>query len=449
MHDVIVIGAGFAGLSAAVRLADQGARVLVLEARALLGGRATSHRDARTGELVDNGQHVLFGCYRETFAFLRTIGAADNIRLDRTLSVGIVDRQGRRSRLTCPSLPAPWHLLAGVLEWEALPWRDRLAVLQLARPIEAARRRLRRGHGAATASPGETVENWLVVNGQSARLRELLWEPLALAALNQSPREAAAPPFVRVLAELFGDDPVDSAIGVPVKPLTEAYADPAVEFIRRRGGDVRTSAAAVVDISNGVVSRVRSRNESFTAGAVVAAVAWHALSELFDPAPAVETALGAAVAAARAMRASPIVTVNLWFDRPITDVPFLGLPGRHFQWVFDKRALFGGRASHLSLVSSGARDIFRLSNDELIALAVSEINEALPHARAAEIEHASAVREPFASFSLAPGQPVRPKTRTAVAGLFLAGDWIDTGLPGTIESAVVSGHDAAREVSAG
>ena len=118
--DVVVVGAGFAGLSAAVRLTRRGARVLVLEARSRLGGRATAFADSVTGELVDNGQHVLLGCYRETFAFLEAIGATDNVRLQPQLSVTMIDRAGRRSRLACPPLPAPWHLLAGLFEWDAL-----------------------------------------------------------------------------------------------------------------------------------------------------------------------------------------------------------------------------------------------------------------------------------------------------------------------------------------
>src|SRR5207244_12168927 len=108
----IVVGAGFAGLSAAVRLARDGARVLVLEARSRLGGRATAFADRETGELVDNGQHVLMGCYTETFAFLRDIGAVDNVALQRQLAVTMIDRPGRRSRLECPARPPPLPLLA-------------------------------------------------------------------------------------------------------------------------------------------------------------------------------------------------------------------------------------------------------------------------------------------------------------------------------------------------
>ena len=146
------------------------------------------------------------------------------------------------------------------------------------------------------------------------------------------------------------------------------------------------------------------------------------------------------------MSSSPIATVNLWFDRPVLDEPFVGLPGRAMQWVFDKRDVFGGSASHLSLVSSGADRLVSMSNDQLIAAAHTELLEALPAVRPARLLRSTVVRERHATFSLAPGQPARPATATGVRGLFLAGDWIDTGLPATIESAVRSGHRAAEAV---
>ncbi len=442
-----MIGAGFAGLSAATLLAERGLRVLVLEARPTLGGRATAFTDPVTGERVDNGQHVLFGCYRETLRFLRRVGAEWNVSVHRSLAIDVVDRRGVASRLRCPALPAPLHLLAGVMTWKALGWHDRWSVLQMHKAIAFAR-----GRSGMPPHRMENVRQWLERHAQTPRVIELLWEPLAVAALNQSIDVAAAAPFARVLALLLGNEPRDSALALPVKPLDEMYARPARIFIEQHGGTVRTGIPAAVicteslyRVKGSTPQRVivRTRNEKFTAPAVVCTVPWFALPDtLIDPTPG----LAPVVHAAQHTAASPIVTVNLWFDKVVTDRTFVGLPGRTFQWVFDKRTVFGGDASHLSLVSSGAESVVARTNQQLIDLAVEELTAALPAAQSATVVRAVVVREKRATFSVAPGQPQRPSMRTDVPGLFLAGDWIDTGLPATIEGAVISGHAAADAV---
>lgn len=446
LFDVIVVGAGFAGLSAAATLAADGARVLVLEARPQLGGRATAFTDRETGELVDNGQHVLFGCYRETFRFLRLVGADANVRMQPSLELVCYDASARRSVLRCPRLPPPLHLLAGVLGWGAIPWTDRLAALRVAAPIMRARRQLETRTTVAVEPAGATVQQWLDHHRQGGVLQEWLWHPLAVAALNQLPQHAAAAPFVRVLAEMFAPDASSASVVLPTRPLHEMYAEPARRFIAARGGEVRTSALARLAVTRGAVDHVDVRGERFAAPRVIVAVPWFGLRTLFGPAAPPE--LAPVLSAAAAMEPMPIVTVNLWYDRAIMDEAFVGLPGRTMQWVFDKRLAFGGNASHLSLVSSGATDIVAMRNDELAALAAREVESSLPGARGAAPVRATVVREKQATFSLAPGQPARPGLRTAIGNLFLAGDWTDTGLPATIEGAVVSGHRAAAAVKA-
>jgi squalene-associated FAD-dependent desaturase len=439
-YDAIVVGGGFAGLSAAVRLASLGARVLVLEAKARLGGRATSFVDRDSGEVVDNGQHVLIGCYADTFRFLDDIGASGNVRLQPQLAATMIDRRGRRSRLVCPALPSPLHLVAGVLDWDGISWRDRLSVFAMAAPLRLARRSLAPGSTLQAASPGETVENFLLHHGQSARMCEMLWNPLALAACNQRPELAAAPTFVRVLAEMFGADARGAAIALPIKPLHEMYAEPARAYLTSRGSEVRTGAAAKVKTDAEAVIGVEAGGETWPADRVISAVPWFALAGLFDPVP---RPLVEVIDRAARMESSPIVTVNLWLDRRVLDEPFVGLPGRVMQWVFDKGAIFGEAASHIATVTSGASSILERSNDDLVALAMDELAAALPAARDARVLRAGVVREPHATFSLAPGQPARPRAETPLRGFYLAGDWIDTGLPATIESAVRSGHRAA------
>ena len=445
---VVIIGAGCAGLSAAAMLAEAGLHVRVLESRPRLGGRATAFADRVTGELVDNGQHVLFGCYRETLTFLDRIGARENLRAQPTLSVPFIDRSGRRSVLACPALPSPLHLLAGILRWDAMPLTQRLPALRIARPLRAARRALAHTGHVTAAMNGRgadlTVSQWLRAHGQSDALTEWLWEPLAVAALNQSPDEARAEPFVRVLAEMFGPDASASALLLPTRPLHEMYAEPARLFIEHHGGEVRTNATAKIVTDQERVLGVDVRGEYIEATHVISTVPWTSIRTLFaEPVPG---ALAGLIAGAAAMQSEAIVTVNLWYDRQVMDDPFVGLPGRSMQWVFEKRLTFGRDASHLSLVASGANVLAAEHTEDVIARAAAEVAEAIPGARAASLLRATVVREKHATFSLAAGQPPRPPTRTAIKGLLLAGDWTDTDLPGTIESAVVSGHRAAHVI---
>ncbi|MGQ0735237.1 MAG: hydroxysqualene dehydroxylase HpnE [Acidobacteriota bacterium] len=439
MAPVVVIGGGFSGLAAATALADAGLVVRLFEARPALGGRAATFRDPVTDEPIDNGQHVLAGCYVETLRFLRRIGTDRSLHRPSALRVPMIDERGRHSVLTLPPLPAPLNLLAGVLAWEAVSWPERLSILRLA----GALRPLAPGSPAGLAAAGEageTVRQWLVRHGQSPRLCRLLWEPLALATLNQSVDQAGASAFLAVITRMFGPEPDSSALLLPAVSLGDLYARPAAAYLQQRGSSVTTGAPARVVVEQGRVVGVRVREEMTPASVVIAAVPWFALRDVFDEVP---RELETTVDDASRLDCSPIVTVNLWFDRDVMDEPFIGLPGRTFQWAFDRRRLTGPAASHISMVSSGAVAICAGANPDLIATAVRDLGSAIPAAQPSALRHASVVRERRATFSLAPGASRRPRTETPIPGLLLAGDWIDTGLPATIESAVLAGHRAA------
>ena len=442
--DVIVVGGGCAGFSAATALAERGARVLVLEARPGLGGRATAFTDPGTGERVDNGQHILMGCYTDTLEFLGRIGAADRVRWQSGLKVSMIDRQGRESTLALPSLPSPLHFLAGVMAWDALSWSERFSVLRAGSAL--------RSNGSGTFKTGGdkpsglSVRQWLTELGQAPRLCEVFWEPLALAALNQSIDQAEATSFKRVLERVFGPDPSCAALVMPAVPLDELYAEPSRRWLLDRGGEVRVQSPAQVVVDAGRVRGVQVRDEMIGAPIVISTVPWYSFHSLFAIVPPElrQTATNAA-----ALNSLPIVTVNLWFDDAVMREPLIGLPGRNFQWVFDRRAIVGGDASHLSLISSGAETIVALSNEALVRMALEEIRDALPAVRGARFRKGLAVRERRSTFSLAADAPPRPQTETAIAGFLMAGDWIDTGLPATIESAVISGHRASAIAAEG
>jgi zeta-carotene desaturase len=155
-------------------------------------------------------------------------------------------------------------------------------------------------------------------------------------------------------------------------------------------------------------------------------------------------------AAALALRPAPIISINLWFDGPITQLEFAGLRGTTLQWLFDKSRILNAKDHYVSLVLSGAHEHISRSKEELLAIAMRELGEMLPAVGKAKLLHSLVIKERFATFSPSPeAEPLRPPARTPIRGLFLAGDWTATGLPATIEGAVQSGYTAAKEIMQG
>lgn len=435
-HDspVVVIGGGFAGIAAAVALVKAGYAVRLVEARARLGGRASTLIDRTTGEPVDNGQHVLFGCYRDTLALVDDLGRRDALMVQPALHVPFIGPDGIRRDLRCADLPAPFNLAAGLMRWSALDMRDRAAAVRLALAV-----RLGRG----LPRPEETVNDWLARMGQTRRVRGWLWEPLAIAALNEPPASAAAEMFAPVLRELLTGGRRSASLALPRVPLGELYAEPAQRYLAARGSSVHLGRPARITIDRGRFL-VRAGDARWTARAVIAAVPWHTFGALFEP--AVPEALASIAASAAAMRPVPIVTVNIWYDRPVLDTPFVGLVGRTAQWVFDRAALAGPASSHVSVITSAAASLSERDDRAIVELISGDLRASLPAAAAARVLGATVVREKQATFSVRPGSPARPVERTPLQGFFLAGDWLKTGLPGTIEGAVRSGNRAATEL---
>jgi len=431
---VVVIGAGFAGFAAAVALAAREARVTVLEARRTAGGRAGSFPDPETGETVDNGQHLFMACYRDTRLFLKRLGSLPLLKFQRRLGITWLE-PGRRVRLSCPPLPAPFHLLAGTFMMKGLTMADRKALLAAAGPL----RRLAHSNGHDLSRI--TVTRWLDDMGQTERLRRYLWHPLAIAALNASPDRAPASLLAHVLDEAFLHGQGDSALGYATVGLSALYVEQSRRCIESRGGVLRCGALVSGLVTHGASVRgVTLRDgETVEADAVVCA------------APPDDAArLGVPVDGLARFESSPILSVNLWYDRPLAsfaDFDFAGVIGRDVQWLFNKQRILEGRATHLAAVISAADDHVKRSNDDLARMAADDVRACLPAARGARVTRSVVVRERTATMSpTVETESLRPGQATPLANLHLAGDWTMRGMPATIEAAVRSGHLCADRI---
>lgn len=440
---VLIIGGGFAGLAAAVDLAERGVPLLLLERRAFLGGRAYSFTDKTSGDTIDNGQHLMMGCYHATLDFLGKIGARGKLKLQANPQVDFLTTTGH-ARFKCPALPAPLHLLAGLAKLQTIGWKDRLNALRVGME-------LRRLNGNRARLSEISVREWLTELGQTARMQERFWDLLALATLNEQPDIASADMFARVLEEAFLRTKADSTMVISRVGLSDLYTHDARAYIEARAGEVRLNADVTqIEFAEGRATAVVLRSgERIEAETIISAVPYFALRRMIAP-EIIEA--HPSLRHLHQFKSAPIVSINLWYDAPVTDLEFVGLLDARIEWVFNKNAIAGEtdkRRQHLALVISGAHRVGVLPKEELIRLAVSEMQRFFPAARGQAPTHAFVVREQEATISHTVGTArLRPRQQTEFENFFLAGDWTDTNLPATIESAVQSGQECARAILA-
>ena len=433
---VLIIGGGFAGLAAAVSLSEAGDDVVLIERRKHLGGRACSFLDAKTGDIVDNGQHLFMACYRNTISFLSKIGTIDRLEFQPAPRVDFLDRENGFTTFACPPLPAPLHAIFAIFRMKGLTVGDKLRSLKVGRALGRKN----------DPRQDQTVSGWLRTLGQSRRIRDRFWNPMTTATLNESPDLASAGMLSKVLEQSFGGGFADSRLGFSTVGLSQLYTSAARRFVESRGGEVRTGAEVhrlVVD--SDLVSRCELKSgELLKADCFISAVPPSALGRLLP-----HEARSRYFPELPALTSSPIVSMNLWFDRPVIKRQFVALLGTQIQWLFNRDLIcHSGRAlNHIAIVISAAYQYVDWTRDDLVAMALSELEELIPEVRGAKLLHSRVVKEREATIShTVESDRIRPPALTRVRNLILAGDWTDTGLPATIESAVISGRRAAEVV---
>ena len=398
---VAVVGGGLAGLTAALELVDAGVEVTVHEGRPTLGG-AVQTLPAREGDPEpppDNGQHIALGCFTEYLRFLDRVGEGGSYLRTR-LALPVLAEDGALSAIK-PSLP-------GLLSYAHVPLRDRLRI-----PVVAARCR------RAKPRTGETFGSVLRRLGASDAAVDRFWDVFIRPALNLRADEVDAEAGLFTVRTALLGPRGNADLVLPLKPLGWMHGDAAERTLRAAGATINPS------------ERIESLDD-VDADAIVVAVPPHESARLLgEPDPGLED--------------SPIVSVHLWFDRPLLTSPLVALLGSDAHWVFDRGALTGhrpGRGQYVTVVSSGAPELLEVRGRELVERIAGQLTERLG---AAELLWSRVSREPYATIALRPGV-ARPGVETNRPGVARAGAWTDTGWPATMESAVRSGRAAARFV---
>lgn len=435
---VTVIGAGVAGMSAACALAEAGLHVQLVERRSYLGGRASSYLHPGVNEVIDNCQHVLFGCCTNLVGFYRRIGVADRIYW--TSDMTMIEPGGRRSDLGPGWLPAPLHGLPKLLSAHAFSLADKLALARafavLMRPVPA--------------DSTESLGAWLRRNGQTQGALDRFWRLVIASALNAEIDSIAMPYAAKVIRELFMNSAFAGSMGMSRLPLSELYTG-VEQFIAQRGGSLRlnTNLEGAAWDEAARQWTIRTRTCELTSDFAIVALPFEATQNLLPHLPEAE---GKDKLARQIEQHEhwPICSVHLWFDRAITDLDHAVLLDREIHWMYNQSRLQTGRGGHyIELVVSATRAFAALPRDAAIQQALTELAEFFPLVKEAKLEKVALIKEVRATFGVPPGiDASRPTAVSPWPNLFLAGDWVQTGWPSTMESAARSGHLAAEALCA-
>ncbi|HEX3909371.1 MAG TPA: hydroxysqualene dehydroxylase HpnE [Solirubrobacteraceae bacterium] len=456
---VVVVGGGLAGITAALDCAEAGAQVTLVEVRRRLGGAAYSFE--RDGMRLDNGQHVFLRCCSAYRALLARLGSERHVTVQERLEIPVMSPGKPTVVLRRGTLPPPLHLAGALARYPHLKPAQRWSAALAARALSAI-------DPADPQNDRRTLGDWLKDLGQSERSLAALWDLIALPTLNLPAAEAslALGAFVFQQGLLASADAGD--IGFHVGTLAETIGDPAEVALAQAGVEYRLGwrASAVrrtdggfeVESATGRLDRAEEDDgeggyaegedgagaaggDGLSAEAVIVALPHARAAGLIEP------LLPETASAIAGLGSSPIVNLHVVYDRVVCEEPFAAGVDTPVQYLFDRSAAAGAPAGcqYLAVSLSGAEREMQLSVEALRERYLPAIEQLLPQARGAKVERFLATREHAATFRAAPGTAaLRPGSRTALAGLALAGTWTDTGWPATLESAVMSGHSAAR-----
>jgi squalene-associated FAD-dependent desaturase len=418
---VIVIGGGIAGLTAAAYLAKNKFKVTLLEASPKLGGRAYSFFDKETNTAIDNGQHILMGCYYDTLNFLSLIGATENFYFQKRLEVNFVKEGFQILPLKSVPLIYPLNLILGLMKFSAINLSDRFNLLKVF---------LKLPFYSSDKFSDMNVKEWLNFENQSQTVQDSFWKILSIGALNTSIEKASGKIFIDILKQIFLNGNKSATIILPKYGLSESYSRSAEKFIIENGGEIILSEPIEkVNISNDMITDIHSSKKVFLDfDFVITAIPAYALSRIIDDESRISFP---------DFTYSSILNIHLWLKENLIPVGFFGLINSPLHWVFNK-------GTHLNIVISDADDLVNKSDDELFNMLKNEIQKFFL-LNPEMIFNSKIIKEKRATFI--PSNDMinkRPAQKTQIKNLILAGDWVDTGLPSTIESAVKSGRVAAE-----
>lgn len=425
---VCIIGGGIAGLSASVFLTEAGYRVTLVESSPKLGGRAYSYFDMERDLFFDNGQHLFAGWYKDTFDYLKIIGSLDKLDFQKSLEILFINDEKKIFRLKLPDLPAPMNLFGGLMKFKAFSVKDKLGLMKIKSLLAINENETERFSNASEL---------LIKYSQTENLIKYFWEPFCIAVFNTALKNIGAKILINVLKEGFSGSR-NSVLVFPKEDLNKVLVDGASEYLKVNDAKVilsdRVKSIEALERVNFVMTEKSGRIES---DYFISAVPFFAFRNLTGDKIYSEDGYNS-----DKLRSSGIVSIHLFFKNDInlkeinkSSSGMTGLIGTNVQWIFRKSS------KHLSLVISGADDtgITEEENSEIFQIAVSDLKKTIEGFREDEISGYKVIKEKRATFIPdKESEKYRNPQKTRYDNFFVCGDWTDTGLPATIESAVRS-----------
>ncbi len=428
MKRCLIIGGGLAGLTAASILSQKNISVTIIESSPKLGGRTYSFFDKETNSIIDNGQHILMGCYKETISFLRLIGAENNFEYQKNLYLKFVSRNKKQFKIDASKYFYPFNLLFAIINYDAITAKDKLSFIPFLIKLPFINKK---------SLSRLNVKEWLAGENQNQTLIKNFWEILCVGALNTNLEKASACIFYEVLIEIFFNGNFASTIILPKFGLSESIINPAQEFIQKNNGQIILSETVKqILVENQKVVEVKTEKNIFTEfDCIITAIPFYAFKKIVKNGnPNFEPAL---LAGRLELSHSTILNIHIWLKENKLQEKFYGLLDSPLHWIFVKE-------NHINIVISDADYLAEKSKEEIFDFATDELFQFTSVVKT-DILNYKILKEKRATF--VPAIDIlykRPESKTEIKNLFLAGDWINTALPSTIESAVKSGRMAAE-----
>jgi len=471
---VIIIGSGVAGIAAAMRLCKKGFHVTILETKNFAGGRIYSFKDNTTGELIDNGQHVIIGAYHGFLEILSELGTDIYFKEQKALQVTFYNQSGMKSSLECSILPGKAGMLFGLLRLKNLSLLSKISIGKFFLKIQ-------NNH----IFPNQTSRDLLIHENQNADTIKNFWEPLIYATLNISPDEAASSLLIEVLRSGFFADRFSSRMMLPTVDLSR-FLKHLNKWLSLHNSNIifKSTAKEFLIENNKFKSVIMDSGEEIVGDYFISAVPPNVLKKLLSKKEQVQRVKENSEISLLQIQESPsyeplrdscirrndelrelcqildsykfstIINIYYWLDKHIQTDDFAAMTDCTSHWLFNRRNYIKADSDIqekypglISVTISGANNLVDISSSELSKKCWEEIKRAIPDFKTAKILHYKVIKDKHATFIASPElEPNRLKQRTSISNFFVAGDWTATNLPATLEGAVQSGFKCAEMI---